>query len=62
VAVYVSIVIYDIAGRQVYNENTAIKQGLNQIIINKNSITSGIYFYNIMQNTESLTQGKLMVK
>ncbi len=58
----ISLVVYDVAGRQVYIENTAIKQGLNQIIINKNSITSGIYFYNIMQNTESLTQGKLMVK
>jgi hypothetical protein len=58
----VSFIIYDLAGRSVYTENTALKQGLNQIIINKNTLNTGIYFYEIINNAQSLYQGKLMVK
>jgi hypothetical protein len=58
----VSLEISDIAGRVVYTENTVIKQGLNQININRNMLTSGMYFYHISNNNKSLNKGKLMVK
>lgn len=56
------LVITDIAGRKVYAENTTLKQGLNQIKITKNNLNSGVYFYEILNNSQSLTKGKLMVK
>lgn len=57
-----AFVISDIAGRKVYTENIAIKQGLNQMQLNKNSLNSGIYFYEILNNGQSLSKGKFMVK
>lgn len=57
-----SFVITDLAGRQVYTENITIKQGLNQIQINKNTLNAGVYFYEIINNNQSLSKGKLMVK
>jgi hypothetical protein len=59
----VAFAITDIAGRQVYiNTNLTIKNGLNQININKNNLTQGIYFYEFTSNTQSIAKGKLMVK
>lgn len=57
-----AFVITNMAGQQVYTQNLTIKQGLNQINISKNTLTSGIYFYEILNNDQSLTRGKLMVK
>jgi hypothetical protein len=57
-----SLVMSDLAGRKVLTENIAIKQGLNQVNINKNRLTQGVYFYEILNNSQSLSKGKLMVK
>jgi hypothetical protein len=54
--------ISDLAGRIVYSENVVLKEGLNQINIQKNDLNTGIYFYEILNNNESLYKGKLMIK
>ena len=54
--------ISDITGRQVYAQPTPIKSGLNQININKNTLTSGVYFYEFVSNTLSISNGKILVK
>jgi hypothetical protein len=56
------LVINDLAGRKILLENMVIKQGLNQMNINKNRLTQGVYFYEILNNSQSLSKGKLMVK
>ena len=57
-----SFIINDLTGRKILVENIAIKQGINQININKNMLTQGVYFYEILNNSQSLNKGKLMVK
>ena len=54
--------ISDITGRQVYAQPTPIKSGLNQININKNTLTSGVYFYEFLSNSVSISNGKILVK
>lgn len=57
-----NFIINDVAGRKVYSESVIIKQGVNQININKNTLSQGIYYYEILNHEQKLYQGKLMVK
>jgi hypothetical protein len=54
--------ISDIAGHQVYSENIIMKPGVIQINIDRNMLSTGIYFYEVMNNSQNLFHGKLMVK
>ncbi len=58
----VYLVINDVTGRKIFTENIVIKQGLNQVNINKNILTQGVYFYEILSSNERLAEGKLLVK
>lgn len=55
--------ISDLTGRNVYSiSNVATKEGLTQIKINKEGLNTGVYFYEIKSENQSLAKGKLMVK
>lgn len=59
----ISFRISDLSGLEVYTQSDiTIKDGQSQIIINKNMLQTGIYFYEFVCNHQSIGKGKLMVK
>jgi hypothetical protein len=54
------LLIYDLAGREVFRK--FIAKGENKTIINGNEMSSGMYFYHLKQGEKEIATGKLVME
>jgi sugar lactone lactonase YvrE len=55
----INLLVYDITGKEVKTKNTISGQ---QITIERGNLTSGIYFYSLLQNNQLINKGKLIIQ
>jgi hypothetical protein len=55
----ISFLMYDVTGKEIKVKNTISNQ---QIVIERGDLTSGIYFYKIVQNNKEIGMDKLIVE
>lgn len=58
----VQFVMYNQLGKQVYYMNSNVSQGKNVININRNNLSSGLYFCKVISKTQTYDTLKLLIK
>lgn len=58
----VQFVMYNPLGKQVYYMNSNVSQGKNVININRNNLSSGLYFCKVISKTQTYDTLKLLIK
>jgi hypothetical protein len=58
----VVLVVYDLSGKMVYQNNFKAAKGNNQIILNRQNLSSGMYFCKILNSKSHYKPLKLLIK
>jgi hypothetical protein len=60
---FISIKVYDITGREIAVLATGYKKaGVHTAVFNGNSFSSGVYFYKMMTDGNSLVKRMILIK